>query len=252
MVNIATLLDYLEDLLQVKKFQDYSPNGLQVEGKHEIKTLVTGVSACEALFVEAIKLKADAILVHHGFFWKNETPQIIGIKKRRMALLLKEDINLLGYHLPLDAHLQVGNNVQLAEMLGIECEGPLGDEGNQAYIFKGYLKKPLTGDAFAKHIHKVLQRTPLHIPGKAEKIETLAWCTGAGQSLMDEVISLGVDAYLSGEISEHTVHPARENGLHYFACGHHATERYGIKALGEHLAERFDLKHHFVDIDNPV
>ncbi|QYK03729.1 Nif3-like dinuclear metal center hexameric protein [Shewanella zhangzhouensis] len=241
---------YLADFLQTGRFKDYAPNGLQVEGKAEIQTIVTGVTACQALVERAIELKADAILVHHGFFWKNEPDVLVGMKQRRIKALLAHDINLFGYHLPLDAHPVVGNNATLGRRMGI-LDAEAFEAAGDGLLWGGSLDTALSGEAFAGLLAKALGREPLHI-GADKPVQRLAWCTGGAQDYIDLAVSLGVDAFISGEVSERTFHSAKEQGIHYFAAGHHATERYGIEALGEHLRREFSLTHHFVDIDNPV
>ena len=242
----------LDDLLQVKKFQDYCPNGLQVEGRAVVQRIVSGVTASEALIDAAIALDADAILVHHGYFWKGERPEVTGMKRRRLAKLLAHDISLLAYHLPLDAHPELGNNAQLARRLGLQKEGALFPAAARAVGDLGRLSKPMSAADFSAHIEHVLQRKPLHIAGSDKAISRVAWCTGGAQGFIDQAIAMGVDAYLSGEISEQTVHAARESGLHYWALGHHASERYGVQALGEWCEKTLGLTHHFIDIDNPA
>ncbi len=249
MVALHTLIEYSDQLLHVDGFSDYCPNGLQVEGREEVRVIVSGVTASQAMIDEAIALKADLLLVHHGFFWKGEAQPVVGLKKRRIAALLAHEISLLAYHLPLDAHPELGNNAQLAERLGFETEGPLNAEGIGSI---GRLPRAADPRALARKIGDALGREPLVIEGGAHRIERIAWCTGAAQGYIEQAARLGADAYISGEISEQTVHLARELGIHYYAAGHHATERYGAKALGEHLAQRFSLEHRFVDIDNPV
>lgn len=249
MVSRQTLVNYCNELLLTRPFNDYCPNGLQVEGRETVCSIVSGVTASLALLEAAIEYKADLILVHHGYFWRGSNPVITGMMKRRLALLLKEDINLLAYHLPLDAHEELGNNVRLAQLLNITCLGPVAPG---SLVFHGRLDTPCTPAALTHLLRDKLGQSPLHIAGLATQISTLAWCTGAAQDSIDIAADLGMDAFLSGEISERTVHSARETGVHYFACGHHATERYGVMALGEHLAQRFEVKHHFIDIDNPV
>ncbi|OGT30263.1 MAG: Nif3-like dinuclear metal center hexameric protein [Gammaproteobacteria bacterium RIFCSPHIGHO2_12_FULL_35_23] len=246
------LMAYLDQCLQPERFNDYCPNGLQVEGKKAINKIITGVTACQALLDRAVKEQADLILVHHGYFWKNEQPNIIGMKKKRLKTLLMADINLVAYHLPLDAQVQFGNNVQLAKHLGIEIDGEILNYQGMGLLLTGHLPQPATGSEFAALIAKKLDRTPLHIGQDDTKINTVAWCTGAAPDLIELVVQAGVDAYLTGEAAERTVHIARETGVHFYAAGHHATERYGIKALGEHLAERFGLTVKFIDIDNPI
>ena len=241
----------LNDILKPHLIKDFCPNGLQVEGKNEIKTIITGVTASQALIDAAIEKNADAILVHHGFFWKGESQPITGMKKRRISALLKNDINLFGYHLPLDIHPTIGNNAQLANLLDIEIETGLEPTANSVAM-KGRLKTPLTGSEFAKKIANVLHREPLSSIVRDEKIHTIALCTGGGQGYIDLAAEQGIDAYLTGEASEQTIHSSREQNIDFFAAGHHATERYGVKALGELLAKDYGFEVTFIDIDNPV
>lgn len=246
----------LDDTLQASRFSDYCPNGLQVQGRNEVHKLVTGVTASEALIDAAIATGADAILVHHGYFWKGESPVVTGMKRRRLGKLLAHDISLLAYHLPLDAHPVLGNNAQLALRLGLTREGALFPGDSRSVGEVGILDSALTPEQLSMRISAALGRTPLHISGQSEhaatSIRRVAWCTGGAQGFIDQAIALGVDAYLSGEISEPTVHAARESGVHYFALGHHASERYGVQALGQWCAEQFGLDHQFIDIDNPA
>ena len=241
----------LNDILKPHTIKDFCPNGLQVEGKNEIRTIVTGVTASQALIDAAIEKKADAVLVHHGYFWKGESQPITGMKKRRIGALLAHDINLFGYHLPLDIHPVIGNNAQLANLLDIEIETGLEPVTNSVAM-KGRLKTPLTGSEFANKIAKVLNREPLSSVVRDEKINTIALCTGGGQGYIDLAAEQGIDAYLTGEASEQTIHSSREQNIDFFAAGHHATERYGIKALGELLAKEHGFDVSFIDIDNPV
>ena len=248
-ILLEHLLQMCDEILQPNEFDDYCPNGLQVEGRQELLSIVSGVTASQALIDRAVELEADVLLVHHGFFWKGEDPCVRGMKKRRLRKLLDHEISLLAYHLPLDAHPVYGNNVQLAQELGIVIEESTGP-GN--LLFQGYLQAESSGEDFACHISQVLGRDPLWIDAGKNSIKRLAWCTGAAQGYIEQAIELGVDAFISGEISEQTVHVARENNIHYFAAGHHATERYGVQALGQELASRLGLRHQFVDCDNPV
>ena len=252
MMKRTKLVNQLTELLKPFQISDYCPNGLQVEGKEEIKKIVTGVTASQALIDAAIERGADAILVHHGYFWKGEDQCITGMKKRRIQALLAHDINLLAYHLPLDVHLELGNNAQLWELLGIEYERPLEPWNKNSVAVKGKLKQPMTAEAFAAVIEQKLQRKPLLNVAGEHQIKTIAWCTGGGQGFIDLAASQGVDAYLTGEASEQTIHSSNEQQIHFFAAGHHATERYGAKALGEYLAAQYDLEVEFIDIDNPV
>ncbi|MEJ4043164.1 type 2 GTP cyclohydrolase I [Erwinia sp. SLM-02] len=244
----SELEQLVNQLLNAAAFKDYGPNGLQVEGKSEIKKIVTGVTACQALLDEAVRLKADAVLVHHGYFWKNEPSIIKGMKRQRLKTLLANDINLFGWHLPLDAHPELGNNALLAKLFGIEVKGEV-----EELLFWGEFAQPIGGEQLAKRIEDVLGRTPLHCGDNAPAlIKRVAWCSGGGQGFIDAAAAFGVDAFISGEVSEQTIHSAREQGLHFFAAGHHATERCGIQALGEWLAEHHGLDVTFIDIDNPA
>lgn len=251
MVTRSDLRDYLKTLLVVDQIPDYCPNGLQVQGRSDIRKIITGVSACRALIEAAVDEEADALLVHHGYFWKKENPRITGIKHKRIQLLIENDLNLFAYHLPLDVHHEFGNNKQLANLLHLTITENFTIEGLDLG-WKGELADPLTPADFSKKIEKQLSRKPLHIPAEKELIRTVAWCTGGAQGFIDQAIAQDIDAYISGEISESAVHTARESNVHYFAAGHHATERYGVIALGKHLADKFGITHQFIDIDNPV
>lgn len=252
MITRAELVNYLDDFLQTQKISDYCPNGLQIEGKTPIKKIITGVTACQQLIDQAIAEQADAVIVHHGFFWKNENPTITGIKQKRIAALLNKQINLLAYHLPLDIHPVVGNNAQLGLQLALTARERININGVPDLLYVGNLAEPMLAEDFATLITKQLARKPLHIKGSTAQIKTIAWCTGAAQDFINYAYQYDCDAYLTGEASEQTVHIARENDKHFFAAGHHATERYGIKALGEHLAQKFNLEQQFIDVDNPV
>ncbi len=251
-METKTLLHYLDELLKPGLFRDYAPNGLQVEGRGQVGKILTAVTASQAVLDQAVTWGADAVLVHHGYFWKGEPAQVTGIKKKRLATLLNKDINLLAYHLPLDAHQSLGNNSQLARVLGLEILGALDGELGRALVLHGQLETPLGAADFAERIEKALGRTPLHLPGGPDQIKTVAWCTGGAQDYIELAVSHGIDAFISGEVSERTFHTAQEAGVHYFAAGHHATERYGIQALGEHLAGQFGLDVRFFDHHNPV
>jgi dinuclear metal center YbgI/SA1388 family protein len=252
-MRLVDLVAYTDRLLAVDVFSDYCPNGLQVEGRPEVETLVGGVTACQALLDAAVERGADAVLVHHGWFWKGEDPRVVGMKHRRLATLLRHDLNLIAYHLPLDAHPELGNNARIARLLDLTVTGTAGGNGRMpGLVMLGEPAAPLSGEDFAAHLADRLRRKPLHVSGSDAPIRRLAWCTGAAQSSIEAALNAGADAFLTGEASEQTVHFARENGLHFFAAGHHATERYGVQALGAHLAQRFGLHFMFVDIDNPV
>jgi len=251
MVKLDELVTYVDDLLEIDRFSDYCPNGLQVAGRPVVRRLISGVTASQALLDAARERGADVLMVHHGYFWRGEDPRIVGMKQQRIKTLLEAEMSLLAYHLPLDAHPVYGNNAQLARCLGFVTEGQFGQQEPAIGLY-GHLPETTSPDALSQHIEQVLQRKPLHIAGGASVIRSIAWCTGAAQAYIEQAAELGVDAYLSGEISEQTVHVAREAGIHYFAAGHHATERYGVQALAEHLAAHFGLEHEFVEIENPV
>ena len=243
------LVRYLNALLEIERFKDYSPNGLQVEGRSDVRRIVAGVTASQALIDAAIDREADALLVHHGWFWRGEDARLTGFRKARMQSLLKHDINLIAYHLPLDAHSEFGNNAQLARHLDWQTEGRFGE---QDLGWVGSIAKPETLATLTQKIASVLQREPLSIGANNHLVQRIAWCSGGGQGYFEQALSLGVDAYLSGEISEHTVHLARESGVPFIAAGHHATERFGVQALSQHLQQEFALECDFVDIDNPI
>jgi dinuclear metal center YbgI/SA1388 family protein len=243
------LVKYLGELLQPEKFRDYCPNGLQVEGRGEVRRIVAGVTASQALLDAAVAREADTILVHHGYFWKGEDGRVTGIRRQRLGTLIGHDINLLAYHLPLDAHPALGNNAQLASRLGWLPEGRFGE---QDIAWLGAVPEPLSLASLAEKVAGVLGRSPLVLGDGLRPIRRIAWCSGGAQSYFEQAIELGADAYLSGEVSEQTVHLARESGVAYLAAGHHATERFGVEALAGHLANRFGLQCEFVDIDNPV
>lgn len=242
---------YLALTLDINRFRDYCPNGLQVQGRDRIRRLVTGVTASLALLEQAVEAGADAVLVHHGYFWRGEDARVVGQKHRRLKVLLANDINLFAYHLPLDMHEQMGNNAQLARQLGLLPASRFGEDGI------GWLGRPAddairTVGQLADRINAALGREPLVIGDREAPLGPVGWCTGAAQGYLGDAAAAGASTYLSGEISEPTVHLARESGIAYLACGHHATERYGVQALGQHLADVFGMEHRFIDIPNPV
>ena len=251
-MNNLELERLLNEKLSTDRINDYAPNGLQVEGKAEIKKIITGVTASQALIDYAVAQQADAVLVHHGYFWKSENPCIRGMKGKRIKTLLVNNINLYGYHLPLDVHPELGNNAKLAQLLGIDDLQPLENSATSIPIW-GTLKEPVTTEEFAQRIEQVLQRKPLICTENGPHlIRKIGICTGGGQGYIDLAAAQGCDAFITGEVSEQTIHSAREQGIHFFAAGHHATERYGIKALGEWLAAEYGLNVEFKDIDNPA
>ncbi|MCO4797602.1 MAG: Nif3-like dinuclear metal center hexameric protein [Colwelliaceae bacterium] len=244
---------YLNQLLKPELIKDFCPNGLQIQGKEAITKIVTGVTATQALINRAIDESADAIIVHHGYFWKNESYVIRGMKHKRIKALLDNNINLFAYHLPLDIHPVLGNNAQLAKLLDINITGPLELGNPQSVAIQGEFSSPISATDFTAKINQTLNRECLHIaPESNKRIKTIAWCSGGGQNYIELAAEQGIDAFLSGEVSEQTTHVAREMDIHFFAAGHHATERYGAKALAEYLQQNLSLDVSFIDIDNPV
>lgn len=251
-MQLKQLCDFCGDYLRVADFDDYCPNGLQVECTDEVNHIVAGVTASLDLIEAAVEAKADTILVHHGYFWKGEAQPLTGFKGRRIRALIKNNINLLAFHLPLDAHPQVGNNVQLARVMGWNVQHSFGSVGLHDMVLSGALESPVTLDELSASIAQRLDTRPLAIAAGDRPVNTIAWCTGAAQSYIDQAAERGIDAFVSGEVSEHTYHYAKEAGIHYIAAGHHATERYGVQAFAALIAERFDVRQQFIDIPNPV
>jgi dinuclear metal center YbgI/SA1388 family protein len=255
-VDRDQLSDYLADLLQVNRVKDYCPNGLQVQGKNTIKKIVTGVTASLALIDAAIEEDAHAILVHHGWFWKNDDVRVVGQLHARLKLLMENDISLFAYHLPLDLHPELGNNAQLAQVMGwIDAKpSPVAFQGTMdGLVWHGNTNRSQrTLGQLARSMASRLGRDPLVIGDLNKPVKSIAWCTGAAQGYIAEAIAMKVDAYISGEVSEPTFHAAQEMGVAYIGAGHHATERYGIQALGQHLSKKWGVKHQFIDIPNPI
>lgn len=248
-MELNLLVAELANFLQVGKFQDYCPNGLQVEGRPQVRRIVSGVTASQALIEAAVAADADAILVHHGYFWRGEAPEIKGLKRSRLKRLLTHDISLLAYHLPLDAHPEVGNNVQLAKVFGWPVTRYL-DDKNMLPVAE--LPELVTLKHLGKHVTDRLGR-PAQLLGDLEKqVRTVAWCTGAAQSYIQQAVDAEVDVFISGEVSEQTWHTVCETGTAYISAGHHATERYGVQALGQWLAEKYGIEHIYIELDNPV
>ncbi len=246
------LSSYLHQLLSCDRYNDYAPNGMQVEGKDEIRRICTAVTASDDVINQAITWKADALLVHHGYFWRGEAPVITGMKRQRLNKLLRHDINLLAYHLPLDCHPELGNNACLAKLFDVDSVQMHRAGNTDNLLWSGRLAQTMTHTVLTDFLNKKLGRIPLSVAGNDKLISRIAWCSGGAQDFIEEANRLGADAYLSGEISERTYYQAKELGIHYYSCGHHATERYGIQALGEYLASYFKLEHLFIDSNNPV
>ena len=255
-VDSRVLASWLDDTLQAARFKDYCPNGMQVEGRSEVGHIITGVTASEALLRAAVERGADAVLVHHGWLWRNEDRRVIGTRRTRMALTLKNDLNLYAYHLPLDAHPTLGNNAQLARVLGLSParrdDGAPLTCGQDGLIWLGEASGLTTLGQLGERVAQRLGRPPLVVGDPDQPLATIAWCTGGAQGMMADAVDAGASVYITGEVSESTVHLARETGVGFIAAGHHATERYGVQALGQAVAERFGVKVEFVDIDNPA
>jgi dinuclear metal center YbgI/SA1388 family protein len=248
-MDLKRLTQELSQFLQADRFQDYCPNGLQVEGRPEVKCIISGVTASQALIAAAIEKNADAILVHHGYFWRGESAEICGTKKQRLKSLLVHDISLFAYHLPLDAHLEVGNNVQLARVLGWSVERYL-DAKNMIAVTT--LPEAMTLAQVQQHVSARLNRPADAIGAPDKPIKTVAWCTGAAQQYIAQAIEHDIDLFISGEVSEQTFHAVKESNTAYISAGHHATERYGVQALGNWLSERFDITHEYIELNNPI
>lgn len=251
-ISLNALVQLLNTELASAAIKDYCPNGLQVEGKSQIKKVVTGVTACQKLLDAAISEHADAILVHHGYFWKGEASEITGMKKRRLQSLLSNDISLLAYHLPLDVHATLGNNAQLGRLLGLTNIRALTSVEPRGVVMLGDVSVPVDVTEIALQLKNLLGREPLlHKAGKAQ-VQTIAWCSGGGQGYIQAAADAGAQLFFSGEVSEQTIHCADELGIHFIAAGHHATERYGIQALGQWLAEQTGIEVCFIDVPNPA
>jgi dinuclear metal center YbgI/SA1388 family protein len=252
MTTRQQLAHAFDALLQPERFKDYGPNGLQVEGRAEIHRVVSGVTASLAFLQAAVAAGADAVFVHHGLFWRGQDGRVTGWMKQRLALLLAHDLNLFAYHLPLDAHPDVGNNAQLGRALGLQADGRFGEQG------LGFLGMPASGapfassEALADHVRGVLGRGVTLVPGHAGPVSRIAWCTGGAQGYFEDAIAAGAQAFLTGEISEPQAHYARECSVTFIACGHHATERYGAPAAAAQVAAALGLDHQFIDVDNPA
>ena len=252
MATAQQLLHAFDGLLQPERFKDYGPNGLQVEGKNEVRRLVSGVTASRALIEAAIEAQADAIFVHHGLFWRGHDGRVTGWLKHRLSLLLRHDVNLFAYHLPLDAHPELGNNAQLGLKLDLEATARFGEQD------LGFLGRRRDGGSFAgaqqlaSHLEQRLGRPAIWVEGAQREIRNIAWCTGGAQGYFESAIAAGADAFITGEISEPQAHYARECGVAFLACGHHASERYGAPAVAAHVATQLGLEHRFIEIDNPA
>lgn len=243
---------FLEEIINKKlsshQYKDIVPNGLQIEGKPIVKNIITGVTACQALLEKALFYNADAIIVHHGYFWENESRYIHNMQKTRLRTILSNDINLYSWHLPLDIHPKLGNNAQIAKKLNISVQGNI-----LPYVCWGTIDEKITGCELANIIKNKFKIIPIHLYENAPLyINRIAWCSGKGQGFIKQAYKFGVDAFLTGEISEETIHISRELGIHFFSLGHHVTEKDGIKSLGIWLYNKYNLNVRFINIDNPA
>ena len=252
MANLKDLIKWCDQTLQAHQFKDYCPNGLQIEGKAEVQHLVSSTTASLQAIEAALDLKADALIVHHGYFWKGEAQQLTGLKGKRVKQLMQADVSLIAYHLPLDAHTELGNNKALADLLGIQITGALDPTERFPIGNVGELSQAITPTDFAQLLAEKLGQAPLHIASGVESIKTVGFCTGGAQDFLHKAAALHCDAYISGEVSERTYHEALEYGIDYFGAGHHATERYGVQRLAKALATEFNLTHQYVELNNPV
>lgn len=250
-MNVIELETYINNLLNSGRFQDYAPNGLQVEGRPEVYRIATAVSASMCVIEQAIELGVDALLVHHGYFWKGESQSIRGIKKNRLSSIIKQELNLLAYHLPLDAHLDFGNNASMAKRLEIKVSQVLPWNRHENLLWIGDYQSSLSQDEFFKKLKTLYGPQVINVSVPKKAIRRVAWCTGGAQDVMEEAIQYSIDAFVTGEYSERTYHLAKESNVHFYAVGHHASEKDGIFFLGEHLAYQFGFQHYFIDEPNP-
>lgn len=252
MIHRDEITSFLAEYLACGSFNDYAPNGLQIEGKSTIQRICTAVTASEDVIQQAIKLKCDALFVHHGYFWRGEDSVITGMRRQRIAEILRHDLNLYAYHLPLDCHHEIGNNACIGQLLGVE-DVVLHMAGKAPnLLWSGHFPALISPEKLSKKLTDLFMRKPLQLGGSNKPIKLIAWCSGAAQDFIEDAHRIGADAYISGEVSERTFYQAKELGIHYFSCGHHATERFGIQALGTLLSQRMGFTHHFLDSDNPV
>ena len=252
MISRSELALYLHQYLNCDAYADYAPNGIQVEGKDKVSRICTAVTASEDIISQAIDWQADALLVHHGYFWRGENPVITGMKRQRIAKLLINNITLLAYHLPLDCHSELGNNACLAQLLSVKSIQQHSAGGTDNLLWSGTLQQAMSNTQLSLFLEQKLGRKPQYLSGGPSQINRIAWCSGGAQDFIEEAKRLGVDAFISGEVSERTYYQAKELAIHYYSCGHHATERFGIQALGKHLVDIFSLEHQFIDSSNPI
>lgn len=252
MAKLQDIIQWCDQTLKSPEFKDYAPNGLQIEGKTEVHKILAAVTASQDAIDAAIRENADLLLVHHGYFWKGEAYPITGMRGKRIKSLIQHDISLLAYHLPLDSHPSLGNNVAIADLLRLERIEALDPSERHPIGNIGYLNQPMPVEEFKKFVSEKLKFDVTHLPADKNMIEKVGFCTGGAQDFIVKAAEQGCDAYISGEVSERTFYEAKELGVHYFACGHHATERYGVQRLGQAISEQFDIEYVYFELNNPI
>ena len=252
MTKLQDIIQWCDQTLKSSEFKDYAPNGLQIEGKTEVRKILAAVTASQDAIDAAIRENADLLLVHHGYFWKGEAYPITGMRGKRIKSLIQHDISLLAYHLPLDSHPSLGNNAAIADLLKLERIEALDPSERHPIGNIGYLKQPMPVEEFKKFVSEKLKFDAIHLPADKNMIEKVGFCTGGAQDFIVKAAEQGCDAYISGEVSERTFYEAKELGVHYFACGHHATERYGAQRLGQAISEQFDIEYVYFELNNPI
>ena len=252
MAKLQDIIQWCDQTLKSPEFKDYAPNGLQIEGKTEVRKILAAVTASQDAIDAAIRENADLLLVHHGYFWKGEAYPITGMRGKRIKSLIQHDISLLAYHLPLDSHPSLGNNAAIADLLKLELIEALDPSERHPIGNIGYLNQPMPVEEFKKFVSEKLKFDAIHLPADKTMIEKVGFCTGGAQDFIVKAAEQGCDAYISGEVSERTFYEAKELGVHYFACGHHATERYGVQRLGQAISEQFDIEYVYFELNNPI
>ena len=252
MAKLQDIIQWCDQTLKSPEFKDYAPNGLQIEGKTEVRKILAAVTASQDAIDAAIRENADLLLVHHGYFWKGEAYPITGMRGKRIKSLIQHDISLLAYHLPLDSHPSLGNNAAIADLLKLERIEALDPSERHPIGNIGYLNQPMPVEDFKKFVSETLKFDVTHLPADKNMIEKVGFCTGGAQDYIVKAAEQGCDAYISGEVSERTFYEAKELGVHYFACGHHATERYGVQRLGQAISEQFDIEYVYFELNNPI
>ena len=252
MAKLQDIIQWCDQTLESTEFKDYAPNGLQIEGKTEVRKILAAVTASQDAIDAAIRENADLLLVHHGYFWKGEAYPITGMRGKRIKSLIQHDISLLAYHLPLDSHPSLGNNAAIADLLELERIEALDPSERHPIGNIGYLNQPMPVEEFKKFVSEKLKFDITHLPADKTMIEKVGFCTGGAQDFIVKAAEQGCDAYISGEVSERTFYEAKELGVHYFACGHHATERYGVQRLGQAISEQFDIEYVYFELNNPI